>query len=135
MASKHPKNIAIHIVRREIEGGVLSGIETHAHISLSEKLNDYLIRLGYTSAHVIGAIGQLLTQGKVRIDFRNYVERIELKDPKDKLSSVPAAVEILEAYIKELAKGQAVSAPKITQNITIEPLKELMKDEVAKMAK
>jgi hypothetical protein len=134
MAQKHPKNIPIHIVRREIEGGVLSGIETHAHIPLSEKLNDYLIRLGYTSGHVTGAMGQLLTQGKVRIDFRNYVERMELKDPKDRLASVPEAVQILEEYIKELVKGQAVSAPKITQNITVEPLKELMKDEAAKAA-
>jgi hypothetical protein len=132
MAKKHPKNIAIHMVRREIEGGVLSGIETHAHIFLNEKLDDYLIRLGYTNAHVVGAVSQLLTQGKVRIDFRNYVERMELKDPKDRLASVPDAVELLEAYIKEIVQGQAVAAPKVTQNITVEPLKELMKDETSK---
>ena len=92
---------------------------------MSEKLNEYLVKLGYTSAHVVGLMSQLLTQGKVRVDFRNFVERIELANAKDRMAELHNAVEILEDYIKEITKGQPTFPAKNTQNITVEPLKEL----------
>jgi hypothetical protein len=121
---KHPKEIPIRILNREIEDGMISGIRTEAGIPLSEKLNDYLVRLGYTSAHVTGIISQLLTQGKVRVDFRNHVERLELADLNDRLSSLQA-VSLLNDYVLELNKGQTPNSNKLTQNIIVQPLKPL----------
>ena len=121
---KHPKVIQIRITNREIEDGMISGIRTEASIPLSEKLDDYLVRLGYTSAHVTGIISQLLTQGKVRVDFRNHVERLELVETGDRLSSLQA-VSLLNDYVVELSKGQTPVATKFTQNIIVQPLKPL----------
>jgi len=91
---------------------------------LSEKLNDYLLRLGYTNAHVIGIITQLLTQLKVRVDFRNYVERLELVNLEDRVSSLQA-VSLLNDYILELSKGNIPPSSQLTQNITVQPIKPL----------
>ena len=121
---KHPKDIPIRLINREIADGMISGIKTEASIPLSEKLNDYLVRLGYTSAHVTGIISQLLTQGKVRVDFRNHVERLELAEMGDRLSSLQA-VSLLNDYVLELNKGQNPIGTKITQNIIVQPLKPI----------
>ncbi len=102
----------------------MSNIRTIATVPLNEKLNDYLIRLGYTSAHVTGIVSELLVRGKVRVDFRNYVERIELVNPKDVISSVQS-VSLLNDYVAELSKNQIVEAPKVTQNIIVQPLKPI----------
>ena len=118
---KHPRKISIQLSRREIQDGIMSGDRANKIVPLSEKLDDYLVGLGYTSAHVTGIITQLFTQGKVRVDFRNYTERMELSDLKDKLTSLQS-VSLLNDYITELSKGRTILGPKNTQNITVEPL-------------
>lgn len=90
-------------------------------LPLSDKLDDYLIGLGYTSGHVMGIIAQLFTEGKVRVDFRNYTERLELTDKQDKLNSLQSAA-LLRDYIVELSKGRAILGPRHTQCMTLEPL-------------
>jgi hypothetical protein len=118
---KHPKKIAIQLCRRDIDEGSLSANRVLKIVPLSDKLDDYLIGLGYTSAHVTGIITQLFTQGKVRVDFRNYTERLELAAPTDKLTSLQS-ISLLNDYISELSKGRSILGPKHTQNITVEPL-------------
>jgi hypothetical protein len=127
---KHPKKISVQLSRREIQDGIMSGDCMNKIVPLSDKLDDYLVGLGYTSAHVTGIITQLFTQGKVRVDFRNYTERMELSDSHDKLTSLQS-VSLLNDYITELSKGRAILGPKNTQNITVEPLapvRDLLKE-------
>jgi hypothetical protein len=122
---KHPSKIRIRIINREIEDGLLSGITTTAEVALSEKLRDYFLRLGYTSVHVTGIIAQLLTQRKVRIDFREHTERLELVDPLDQLSNLQA-ISLLNDFIDELNTKRDHSNPsRITQNITVQPIRPL----------
>jgi hypothetical protein len=118
---KHPKRISIQLCRREIDGGMMGPATLGKIISLSDKLDDYLIGLGYTSGHVMGIIAQLFTEGKVRVDFRNYTERLELMDKQDKLNAIQSAA-LLKDYIVELSKGRNILGPKNTQNMTLEPL-------------
>jgi hypothetical protein len=59
--AKHPKDISVRVITRQIEDGIISASSETSSVPLSEKLNDYLLRLGYTNAHVIGIITQLLT--------------------------------------------------------------------------
>ena len=99
---KHPREIPIRIINRSIEDGLLSGIATTAEVTLGEKLSDYLLRLGYSSAHITGIIVQLLTKGKVRVDFREYTERLELVNPADRLTSTQAMT-LLEDFIAEIS--------------------------------
>ena len=67
---------------------------------LSEKIDQYLIKLGYSNAHVLGIVVNLLTVGKVRVEFRHYVERLELVDPADKTSR-GVAVDIFDKFLIE----------------------------------
>jgi hypothetical protein len=73
--------------------------------SLSEKIDQYLIKLGYSNAHVLGIVVNLLTVGKVRVEFRHYVERLELVDPADKTTR-GVAVDIFDKYLIE-KKGRS----------------------------
>ncbi len=72
---------------------------------LSEKIDQYLIRLGYSNAHVLGIVVNLLTVGKVRVEFRHYVERLELVDPADKTTR-GIAVDIFDRFLLE-RKGRS----------------------------
>jgi len=118
---KEPKDIPIRIVNRSVEDGLASGIATTAEVSLSEKLDDYLVRLGYSSAYIIGIMVQLLTKGKVRVDFREYTERIELVNTEDMLSSAQA-MNLLDDYITAVSAGDDSHKLKaFTQRILVQP--------------
>ena len=115
---RHPKDIFIEVTFHEIQDGMITEIHETVAVSLGEKLSDYFMRLGYTNAHVVGLITQLLTQLKVRVDFRDYSERLELKNEMDRLTFIQAAT-LLDDYATELGGGKVVAAAKITQIIKI----------------
>jgi hypothetical protein len=118
---KHPKNIPVRIIHQGVEDGLLSAIKTNAEVSLGEKLNDYLLRLGYSNVHIMGIIAQLMTKAKVRVDFRNYTERLELINVEDRLTS-PQAISMLEDYIAEMMTSEdAAGNVKKTQKIVVQP--------------
>lgn len=52
-------------------------------LALSEKVEEYVTRLGYSSAHTLRVVVQLLTVGKIRLDFKDYSERLQLKLAQD----------------------------------------------------
>jgi hypothetical protein len=120
---KHPRNIRIRIVHQDVEDGLLSSIRTVGEVSLSEKMSDYLVRLGYSNTHIMGIIVQLMTQTKVRVDFRNYTERLELVELGDRITS-SMAISMLEDFISEKTAPeeaqQAASLNKQTQKIVVQ---------------
>lgn len=97
---KSPNDIKIRVTQRGLDEGMMSGVLKTDEMALADKLKDYVMRLGYSSAHITGVVVQLLTKGKVRIDFRDYVERLELLDPSDRLSS-PQAMTLLDDFIEQ----------------------------------
>ena len=111
---KHPRDILVRIIHQGVEDGLVSTIRTNAEVPLSEKLKDYLLRLGYSSVHIMGIIAQLMTKAKVRVDFRNYTERLELVNPEDKLTS-PQAMSLLEDYLAEVANTNEPSAGNVME--------------------
>jgi hypothetical protein len=86
---KRPGQISIKVTRHDIEDGIRRG-RTDEVVLLDEKLKEYLVKMGSMSAHVFNVVVQLLIHGKVRLDFQTYLERLELVDPKDKLTKVQA---------------------------------------------
>lgn len=102
---KHPRQIWIRITDRQVEEGTLSGIATTAEVAMSEKLDDYLLRLGYSSAQLRPIFLQLLTKGKVRVDFREHTERVELLSRRDRLTNAQA-IRLLEDYIVEVTSPE-----------------------------
>jgi hypothetical protein len=101
---KHPRDIKVRIINRAVHDGLLSDIQTTAEVPLNVKLHDYIVRLGYSSANLVGFIVQLFTHGKVRIDFTSHIERLELVNPTDALSG-PQAMSLLENFLDDLEKS------------------------------
>jgi len=95
---KQPKDILIRITNRDVIDGLRSAMPTMDEMPLSEKLDEYLVRLGYSSTHIMGIAVRLLTKTKVRVDFRNYTERMELMDVADMLTTAQA-ISLLEDYM------------------------------------
>lgn len=117
---KSPQEILIHESRNNIELGV-STKDGDREMNLAEKLEEYVLRLGYSNAHVLSILVQLLTQGKIKVEFRTYIERLELVDIKDRVSRAQA-VALIDTYINQLqGKNKQDDTMNVTQRIIIQP--------------
>lgn len=121
---KQPAAIRILITNRATNDGLLSEIKTVAEVPLNVKLNDYIVRLGYSSTNLAGFVIELFTKGKVCLDFEYFTERIELIDAADMLSG-SQAMALLADFIAETERAKIDPDPDkpksnfITQNIVI----------------
>ncbi len=87
-------------------------------ITLADKISEYILRIGDANAFSLNIVIQLLTRGKVRVDFRDSSERLQLTDFKDIVSRVEA-VHIFDHWV---AENQFKSEPPdATQRIMMEP--------------
>ena len=57
-----------------------------------------MLKLGYSNSQALGIVVQILTQGKVRVDFRDFNERLELVDASDLCNRVQA-VALFEEHL------------------------------------
>jgi len=87
---------------------------------LSEKIDEYIFRLGYTSTHTLGIVIQLLVTGKVRVDFRDHYERLQLAKKTDVMDRTHA-VDLFDRHLASHRKDETQSGPDFTQKIIIEP--------------
>lgn len=119
-AFKPPQEIQIVEKRSNIELG-FGQPDGERTISLADKIDEYVLRLGYTNAHVLSILIQLLAQGKIKVEFRNYIERLELIDPNDRMPRT-VAVAIIESHIHQLdTKTEKEDSLNVTQRIVIQP--------------
>jgi len=86
-------------------------------IKLADKISDYIVRLGDSNSLCLNIVIQLLTRGKVRVDFRDTSERLELINQQD-VSSRPEAVLVFDHWVEE--NRFKSEAPDMTQKIVIE---------------
>jgi hypothetical protein len=121
-SQKLPEEIQIQVLRSEIEDGLTAPGKVSSEVSLKEKMDDYLMRLGYSNASVWAIALQLLTKGKVQVDFRHYNERLKLIDPADTLTP-PAAVFLLEIYFRSSRSNVKESEEDVTRKFTVQPPK------------
>jgi hypothetical protein len=91
-----------------------------SEMSLSEKIDEYILKLGYSNAHVLVFLMQLLVEGKVSVDFRAYSERLELLDSSDEMNRAEVAALFDEhMHASDVARdGGGISGP--TQRILIQ---------------
>ena len=71
-------------------------------ISLHEKIDDYLLRLGGSHSHLVGIFVNLLVVGKVRVAFRNKTERLSLAEGTA-LTSNEDAIHLIDDYLRRAA--------------------------------
>ena len=94
-------------------------------ILLADKIEEYALRLGFSNAYTAGILSQLLSSGKVRVDFREHAERLELMRKEDTMQKTEA-VAMIESFIDHLkkARGHAtVDDSDDTQRILVQPPK------------
>lgn len=87
---------------------------------LSEKIDEYIFRLGYSNTHTLGIVVQLLVTGKVRVDFRDHYERLQLSKKADVMDRTHA-VDLFDRHLAAHRKDETQSGPDFTQKIIIEP--------------
>lgn len=85
-------SITQHVVHEK------STSEQPKSVRLQDKINEYIEKIGADSPHLFGIMIQLLTHGKVRVDFRYYSERLELKNMYDRLPRAQA-IEWMDTYL------------------------------------
>ena len=83
-----------------------SQTEGDLYKTLSDKIDEYILKLGYSNSQTLGIIVQILTQGKVRVDFRNYTERLQLFEDGE-LFTRTEAVDIFDKHIINMKKSMA----------------------------
>jgi hypothetical protein len=89
-------------------------------ITLADKISEYILRIGDANAFCLNIVIQLLTKGKVRVDFRDSSERLQLASEKDIVSRVEAVL-VFDHWV---AENQIKSEPPdATQRILMEPPK------------
>lgn len=119
MSSKSLSEIKIKETRTSTEAGA-AGEVTDSLMYLSEKIDDYIFKLGCSSAHTLGVMTQLLTVGKIRLDFREYNERLQLMKAADAMSR-PEAIALVEAYLSSIKqKGDTHTDLDLTQKVIIQ---------------
>jgi hypothetical protein len=88
-------------------------------VTLASKIDEYVLKVGRSNTHVMGVVVQLLTFGKVRLDFRDYIERLELLNPSE-IMSRPQAVAIFDKHMSSSSRKDDDLSP-LTQKIIIQP--------------
>ena len=120
MSAPLPKNalqIAVVETRTRVQDGLLISSETK-ELFLEAVIQDFQLQLGQTSAHVLGIVIQLLTRGKVRVDFRDYAVRFELGEGQPVMERTQA-VAIFDDYVKR-QKSDGVPSSDVTQKIMVQ---------------
>ena len=82
-------------------------------------IDEFLLKLGQSNAHVLGVVIQLLTRGKVRVDFRDYYIRLEL-GPGETAMNRSQAVAVFDDYIKRHKNPDGDRSPDVTQKIMVQ---------------
>ena len=85
---------------------------------LSSKIGEYIVRIGDSNDFCFNIIIQLLTQGKVRVDFRDTTERLQLLNKANRMSRIDA-VQVFDSWVEE-NRAQS-TPPEKTQKIVFQP--------------
>lgn len=96
---------------------------TETHRTVWEKIEDYLLVTQCSTAHTQGILLQLLTVGKVRVDFRDYSERLQLLAPEQRMERSEAILRLEEAFELFFRQKQTEQDADLTQKIIIQPPK------------
>ena len=86
--------------------------------SLADKIEELVLKIGYSNVQALSVVIQLLTVGKVRVDFRDYSQRLQLASKSD-ITTRAHAAEIFDTHLTQM-KVEAQSHNGFTQKITFQ---------------
>jgi hypothetical protein len=116
--SKTALEITIVETRSFIQDGVQQSSEVR-EIPLEASIDEFLLKLGQSNAHVLGVVIQLLTRTKVRVDFRDYTLRLELAAGENPMER-SEAVAVFDDYIKRHKNPDGERSADVTQKIMVQ---------------
>ena len=116
---KTTQQIIIRVTDRAIDDGMAGAVQKQENESLAELISRYLIRLGFDSAFTSDIIVQLLTKGKVRVDFRLVAERLELVK-RDDCMTAPQAMALFEDYVNSMRGEEDLTQKTKTIRIVVQ---------------
>jgi len=106
-AAPRTSEIAIKETKFENEGGVMQARDS-LYKPLSVKIDEYMLKLGYSNSQALGIVVQILTQGKVRVDFRDFNERLVLVNQSDRCDRAQAAA-LFEEHFLLMQSGEELN--------------------------
>jgi hypothetical protein len=116
--SKSAPEITIIETRSYIQDGLKQSYEVR-QIPFEMVLEEFLLKLGQSNAHVLSVSIQLLTRRKVRVDFRDYQIRLELC-PGENTMKRSDAVAVFDDYIKRHENTDGDHSADVTQKIMVQ---------------
>lgn len=116
--SRSAIEIPITETRSFIQDGAQQSSEVR-EIALEVVIDEFLLKLGQSNAHVLGVVIQVLTRGKVRVDFRDYNLRLEL-GPGVNFMERSEAVAVFDDYIKRHKNPDGDRSADVTQKIMVQ---------------
>ena len=120
MASRKTSQNIVVCEKKTALNSTIGEVISELQIPLSTKIDEYILKLGYSNAHVLGILVQLLTNGKVRVDFRDYAERLSLITTGD-LMTRGDAVELFDDHLKTMNSQSAAGGDSnVTQKIVVQ---------------
>lgn len=122
--SKYSTDIFLKVgVKKFHNSEVLEDFDAGYHdapIKLSTKIGEYMVRIGDSNDFCFNIIIQLLTEGKVRVDFRDSTERLQLVNKQDRISRIEA-VKVFDHWVQEnRGKPELLES---TRKVVLEPPK------------
>lgn len=117
--SKTAKSIALEETRALMNSEMREVLDPIA-CTVAEKIEEFVLKLGYSNAQALSVIVQLLTRGKVRVDFRDYSQRLQLVSQAD-IMPRSEAVALFDAYMAEIENRDDSGSMDFTQKILIQP--------------
>jgi hypothetical protein len=110
---KKPYEIRIRVTYQPLDQENSSNSVEDLTVTLDQKLYEYAVRAKGATA---GIVFQLFTQGKVSVKFGDFIERLELLDPHDKLSG-PDSMILFEEFLTRSRRAGIQLFNKSTQSI------------------
>ncbi|MDD4735582.1 MAG: hypothetical protein PHP44_05695 [Kiritimatiellae bacterium] len=95
--AREPSNLELICIRQNnAQDGLINNAP--AVTLMQDKIREYCEKIGSESPHLFGIMIQLLTHGKVRVEFRDHTERLQLKNMDDRLPRAQA-IEWMDQYL------------------------------------
>ena len=116
---KSPQDILVRVVDREIQGGMAGVVNDKRDYTLHELLSTFMVKLGIENAITSGIVVQLMTNGKVRVDFSSVSQRIELVRDEDLLTA-SQAMALFEDFADSVKLPEDMQGKRQTTRIVVQ---------------
>ncbi len=112
-------DIEIEVVKQQLANDLPFGPKTSKTMTMGNKINDYMIKMGEDNDQVHLFFTRLLSKGKVKIEFPSCVERLELKGFETPFKESDAACQVDDYIMKR--KLQLKTEMDLTDRIVVKP--------------